>query len=87
MFYQPERQETAELERQEFYTGLNELGVTLSKKETDALFTALDTNGNFKISFEEFLNGISKPLSQARSEIINKAFTKYDINKSGFLLA
>ena len=73
------------MDRQQFYTGLNELGVNLSKFETEVLFNYLDANGNFKISFPEFLNAVRKPLNQKRLDIIEQAFAKYDKNGNGLL--
>ena len=85
VFQKPNVPGNIELERQEFYAGLNELGVVLSKIEAEALFPALDTNGNYKISFDEFLNGIRKPLNEKRGGVIEQAFAKYDKSKNGFL--
>ena len=46
------------VDKQEFYIGLKELGVNISKKESEVLMDYLDKNGDGTIDFDEFLIGI-----------------------------
>ena len=43
------------IDPQEFYVGINDLGVRLNKLETAALLKALDKNGDGNISYDEFI--------------------------------
>jgi Ca2+-binding EF-hand superfamily protein len=51
------------IDPQEFYVGINDLGVRLTKPETAVLFKALDTSGDGNISFNEFLYSLCGSLN------------------------
>lgn len=46
------------IDKEEFYVGLKDLGVTISKKEAEALLEHLDTNDDGFVNYDEFLIGI-----------------------------
>lgn len=46
------------LNKEEFYFGLKELGVRITKKEAEALLDHLDTNDDGFVNYDEFLVGI-----------------------------
>jgi Ca2+-binding EF-hand superfamily protein len=46
------------IDKEEFYFGLKDLGVNISKKEAEALLDYLDTNDDGFVNFDEFLVGI-----------------------------
>ncbi len=46
------------IDRQEFYVGLRELGVDVSKKDAQVLMDYLDRNRDGTIDYDEFLVGI-----------------------------
>ncbi len=46
------------IDKQEFYVGLKDLGVTISKREAELLLDFLDTNDDGYVSYDEFLYGI-----------------------------
>ena len=72
---------------QEFFVGLNECGCNLTKNETDALLAHLDTNSDGTINYDEFLVAIRGQLNQARRAAVCAAFSKFDIDRSGFITA
>ena len=46
------------IDKEEFYIGLKDLGVTISKKEAESLLDYLDTNDDGFVNYDEFLIGI-----------------------------
>lgn len=59
-----------QIDREEFYSGLCEIQIRISRQEADALMALFDTNGDGYVNFDEFLVGIrvshpsSRPLLQ-----------------------
>jgi Ca2+-binding EF-hand superfamily protein len=54
------------IDKEEFYIGLKEYGVNISRKEAETLLNYLDTNQDGYVSFDEFLNGIRGKPNQKR---------------------
>jgi len=54
------------IDSQEFFVGLQELGVKINKTEADALMGYFDSNGDGCINFDEFLVGIRGKLNPKR---------------------
>tara|TARA_B110000305_G_C19131736_1_gene489259 strand:- start:431 stop:592 length:162 start_codon:yes stop_codon:yes gene_type:complete len=52
------------LSRDEFSTGLNELGCDLTPEELDELFKVCDTNQDGNVDFYEFLKCVRGELNQ-----------------------
>ncbi len=51
--------------KEEFYVGLKDFGVTISKKEAEALLEYFDTDDDGCINYDEFLTAIrGKPNAQ-----------------------
>ena len=46
------------MDKEEFYFGIKELGVQITKKEAEALLDYLDTNDDGYVNYDEFLYGI-----------------------------
>ena len=46
------------VDKEEFYFGLKEFGVTISKKEAEMLLDYLDTNDDGYVNYDEFLYAI-----------------------------
>jgi Ca2+-binding EF-hand superfamily protein len=46
------------IDKEEFYFGLKDQGVTITKKEAEALLEYLDTNDDGYVNYDEFLYGI-----------------------------
>jgi Ca2+-binding EF-hand superfamily protein len=46
------------IDKEEFYWGLRDFGVNISKKEADALLQYLDSNQDGYVNYDEFLVGI-----------------------------
>lgn len=54
------------IDKEEFYWGLKDFGVTITKKEADTLLAYLDTNEDGYVNFDEFLVGIRGKPNQKR---------------------
>ena len=67
------------LDKQEFYWGLKNLGCTISKKEAGILLEHLDTSKDGYVNYDEFLLGIRGRPNATRQEVIDRAFSKFDI--------
>ena len=46
------------VDAQEFFVGLNDSGVILTKEETEKLLAGLDTNGDGNVNYDQFLTTI-----------------------------
>ena len=75
------------LDKQEFYWGMKELGVTISKRESEILIEALDTDKDGLVNYDEFLVGVRGVPNEKRQEIIDLAFAKFDFDKNGRITA
>ena len=75
------------VDSQEFFVGLNDSGVTLSKEERDALFAELDTNGDGNVNYDKFLCAVRGEPNKARCDVIAAAFAKFDIQGCGVVKA
>ena len=71
------------IDKQEFYFGLKDQGVDISKKEAEALLDFLDLNDDGLVNFDEFLYGIRGKPNQRRQAFIDKAFYKFDKDGNG----
>ena len=71
------------IDKEEFYVGLREYGVNISKKEADVLLNYLDTNKDGYVSYDEFLTGIRGKPNSRRQAFIDKAYFKFDRDGSG----
>ena len=75
------------VDAQEFFVGLNDNGVSLSKEETQALLAVLDTNGDGNVNYDDFLVGVRGSMNKTRADIVNAAFTKFDTEQCGAVKA
>ena len=57
------------VDAQEFFVGINNCGVSLSKEETDIMLGCLDTNGDGNVNYDDFLKAIRGELSKERSDV------------------
>ena len=71
------------VDKEEFYWGLKDFGVTISKKEAELLLDHLDTNDDGFVNFDEFLVAIRGRPNQKRQAFIDKAFLKFDRDGNG----
>ncbi len=62
------------IDKEEFYIGLREYGVQISKKEAETLLDYLDTDQDVQVNLDEFLIGIRGIPNAARQAYIDKAF-------------
>lgn len=75
------------LDKQEFYWGIKDLGVTISKRESEILIECLDTDRDGLVNYDEFLVGVRGMPNEKRQEIIDRAFAKFDRDGNGRITA
>lgn len=75
------------VDKEEFYSGLKEFGVNITKKEAEVLLDFLDTNEDGFVNYDEFLVGIRGKPNQRRQALIDKAFFKFDTYGIGRIIA
>jgi len=74
------------LEVEELIKGIRELGLTegdMSKEEIQAVFAELDKDGSKSLDINEFLEALKPTMTQARKDIVKKAFEKFDKTGDG----
>lgn len=54
------------IDKEEFYVGLKDWGVTITKREAEALLDYLDTGDDGFVNYDEFLVGIRGKPNQKR---------------------
>ncbi|KAM3961589.1 calcyphosin-like protein [Aphomia sociella] len=67
-----------QLNKEEFYHGLQETGLELNNNDAQQLFKQFDPNNTGLISLNEFLTQIQPPMSDSRRAIVKQAFKKLD---------
>ncbi len=75
------------LDKQEFYFGLKDYGVTVTKREAEVLLDVLDTDEDGTINFDEFLYQIRGKPNANRQAWIDKAWNKVDKDGNGYVTA
>lgn len=75
------------IDKEEFYWGLKDQGVNITKKEAEALLAFLDTDDDGFVNYDEFLYGIRGKPNQKRQAFIDKAFLKFDKDGNGKITA
>mmetsp|Transcript_5301 Transcript_5301/g.9728 ORF Transcript_5301/g.9728 Transcript_5301/m.9728 type:complete len:196 (+) Transcript_5301:1032-1619(+) len=73
------------IDRNEFASALNLIGINLTKPEQEVVFTYFDRNADGNIDFQEFLVGIRGKPNPRRQALIDKAFLKFDRDGSGWI--
>lgn len=71
------------LDRDELMKGLYDYGLKFTKAEVTQMLIDIDRDHSGRISFNEFLQALRPPMSEARLEIIDKAFNKMDKTGDG----
>ena len=71
--------------KEEFVQWFKELGITLSKNDTDVLVNYFEKDNDGYCNFEEFLIGIRGKPNSRRQAIIDKAFLKFDKEGNGII--
>ena len=71
------------LDKDEFAVGLREIGVELTRDESNKLIVFFDKDGDGTVDFTEFLIGVWGVLNDKWQAIVDKAFLKFDRDGSG----
>ena len=66
------------IEQEEFYWGLRDMQIEVSKREAAILLDSFDLDHDGTVNFDEFLVGIRGDPSAVRKKWIHKAFQKFD---------
>lgn len=74
-----------QLNKEEFFNGIKETGLELSKEDAEELFNKFDTDKSGSISLDEFLIQIRPPMSESRRAIVEQAFKKLDKTGDGII--
>merc|ERR1711997_824 len=75
------------IDAEEFYSGLCEIQIQVTRAEANALMALFDTDGDGNVNFDEFLVGIRGSLNAKRQAMVDKAFLKFDADGSGEITA
>jgi len=76
-----------QLDKQEFYWGIKDMGVNISKRESEILIEFLDTDQSGTVNYDEFLTGIRGKPNEKRQVFIDKCFLKFDRDGNGRITA
>ncbi|EAY06018.1 EF hand family protein [Trichomonas vaginalis G3] len=71
--------------REEFPKLIHDIGLKYNKDQIAALSKDLDRDGSGAIDYEEFLFRLAKPMSQARIDMVVKAFESIDKDNNGYV--
>jgi Ca2+-binding EF-hand superfamily protein len=75
------------IEQEEFYWGMRDMQVEITKREAQLLLDSFDLDNDGTVNFDEFLIGIRGDPSPARKKYIHKAFQKFDKDGNGVITA
>jgi calcyphosin len=73
------------LDKQQFYFGLKDYGVVITKREAEVLLDTLDTDEDGTINFDELLFQIRGKPNATRQQWIDKTFSKLDKDGNGYV--
>ncbi|CAH0728947.1 unnamed protein product, partial [Brenthis ino] len=74
-----------QLTKEEFFHGIKETGLEISRAEADEMFDVFDKDGSGYMSLDEFLLKIRPPMNEARRATVEHAFQKLDKSGDGFI--
>lgn len=75
------------IDQEEFYWGLKDMQVDITKREAGILLDSFDLDQDGSVNFDEFLIGIRGDPSEVRKKWIHKAFYKFDKDGNGVITA
>ena len=73
------------VDKQQFYFGLKEQGVAISKKEAESLLEFLDRDDDGLVDYNFFLSQVRGHPSSKRQAFIDKSFFKFDKDGTGVI--
>ena len=71
------------IDQEEFYWGLKDMGVDVTKREAAILLDSFDLDQDGSVNFDEFLVGIRGQPNEVRQKWIHRAFQKFDKDGNG----
>lgn len=72
-----------QLDLDDFRWGLIDFGITISKEEAKQILKHIDRDQNGTIDFDEFMRFLRGDLNEFRTNLIDQAYDKLDVNKDG----
>lgn len=66
----------------EFGKACKDFKIGISDENVPILFSLFDTNGDGTLQYEEFINTVRTPMTQARGQVGEKAFNKFSKGSS-----
>ncbi|XP_063379041.1 calcyphosin-like protein [Cydia fagiglandana] len=74
-----------QLNKEEFFAGIEETGLDISHEDAEKLFAQFDTTNSGSISIDEFIKEIRPPMNEGRRAIVDRAFRKLDKTGDGVI--
>jgi len=69
----------------EFIKALEDYRIFISPEQQSTIFRLFDQDGNGEINYEEFISGVVGSMNKRRECVVQAAFQKLDLDKSGTL--
>lgn len=85
LFKAMDRNKNGSVDPAEFKYAMRDFGLELSEIEVTQIVKYFDSNGDGKISFNEFLTAMRGNLSERRLRCVNNVFNKIDKTGSGYV--
>ena len=85
LFVEADKTKAGFLDRTEFHWALKEMGIMLTKNESDKLFLFLDKNFDDQLVYAEFMRLLRENMSDNRVKTLHRAFAKLDTANKGYI--
>jgi len=72
------------IDREEFKEALRSFRIDIPEDNFNVIWQAIDTDGDGKLDYSEFLRGAIGEMSESRKALVRKAFTRLDTTKTGW---
>ena len=85
MFRAMDRNRNNSLDPIEFKYAMRDYGIAISDQEVTGIVKHFDTNGDGKISFDEFLRAVRGDLNERRTDMVHQAYKVLDKTGDGLV--